>query len=275
MSKPKILLAHRASSLGDRMKMYEGAETSRHFLPTMPIVARVDGRAFHTFTNGLIRPYDERFKECMVRTAEALLVETGAVVAYRQSDEITIVWPGVDDPTRAWFGGRAQKMCSMIASIATVEFNNAVRECLPAQYAKKKPMFDARVWQVPTMREASNVLIWREHDAIKNSIMALATECVGHNRVLGKHTKEQLELIKSAGKNWDTFPDWARRGTYLRRVSVERKFTADELESLPPQHTARTNPDLVFTRNVVKELEIPYLATLEPAERIKILFGDE
>lgn len=262
-------------SLGDRMKMYEGAEASRHFLPTMPIVARVDGRAFHTFTNGLIRPYDERFQECMVRTAEALLVETGAIVAYRQSDEITIVWPGVPNPERIWFGGRAQKMCSMISSIATLEFNNAVRELLPASYAKKKPMFDARVWQVPTELEASNVLVWREHDAIKNSTMALAIERVGHHRTLGKHTKEQLELIKSTGDDWDKYPEWARRGTYLRRVSVEQKFTADELESLPPRHTARTNPDFVFTRNVVKELEIPYLATLEPAERIKILFGGE
>lgn len=262
-------------SLGDRMKMYEGAETLRHFLPTMPILARVDGRAFHTFTNGLIRPYDERFKECMVRTAEALLVETGAVVAYRQSDEITIMWPGIDDPTKAWFGGRAQKMCSMISSIATLEFNNAVRELLPASYAKKKPMFDARVWQVPTELEASNVFVWREHDAIKNSTMALALECVGHKRVLGKHTKEQLELIRSTGNDWDKYPDWARRGTYLRRVSVERKFTADELQNLPPQHAARANPDLIVTRNVVKELEIPYLADLSPAERIHILFEGE
>lgn len=260
--------------LGDRMKMYEGAEALRHFLPTMPIVARVDGRAFHTFTNGLIRPYDERFKECMVRTAEALLVETGATVAYRQSDEITLVWTGVDDPTKMWFGGRVQKMCSMISSIATLEFNLAVREILPAQFARKKPMFDARVWQVPTEYEASNVLVWREHDAIKNSTMALALECVGHKRTLGKHSKEQLELIKSTGDDWDKYPDWARRGTYLRRQRIERKFDASELATLPPQHAAHKNPDLLVTRTSVVELSFPYLADIQPNERMEILFGD-
>jgi tRNA(His) 5'-end guanylyltransferase len=45
-------------SLGDRMKEYENI--SRIYLTRrMPAIIRIDGKAFHSFTRGFIRPYDD------------------------------------------------------------------------------------------------------------------------------------------------------------------------------------------------------------------------
>lgn len=79
--------------LGDRMKMYEGQEAGRHFIPHLPIIARMDGRAFHTFARDLEKPYDSRMMESMCSVTTALVHETNAIVGYTQSDEITALPP--------------------------------------------------------------------------------------------------------------------------------------------------------------------------------------
>lgn len=79
-------------ALGDRCKRFEAAEAGRRAMPGIPLLARLDGRAFHTFTRGLNRPFDERFGRCMVETARTLVDNLHALVAYTQSDEITLIW---------------------------------------------------------------------------------------------------------------------------------------------------------------------------------------
>ena len=43
-------------ALGDRMKIYEMAEAGRRFMPLLPILARIDGRAFSSFTRSGVGP---------------------------------------------------------------------------------------------------------------------------------------------------------------------------------------------------------------------------
>ena len=152
--------------LGDRMKMYEGRETGRRVMPGLPICARIDGRAFHTFTRGLARPYDERLTECMVETARFLVQETGAVIGYTQSDEITLLFYTQEPGSQHFFGGKIQKMVSVLASAATCQFAKQMQDKLPEK-ADSLVMFDCRVWGVPTLEEACNVLVWRELDATR------------------------------------------------------------------------------------------------------------
>lgn len=45
-----------SDALGDRMKMYEGAEAGRRLMPLLSLLARIDGRAFNSFTRGMERP---------------------------------------------------------------------------------------------------------------------------------------------------------------------------------------------------------------------------
>ncbi len=248
--------------LGDRMKMYEKTEAGRHFMPRIPIVARLDGRAFHTFTRGLHQPYDDRLMECMVNTTKALVQQTNAVIGYRQSDEITLIWPGTENLEDFWFGGRVQKMCSLLAAITTLEFNTQIKQCLPAAYAAKSPIFDCRVWQVPDETEAVNVLVWRENDAVKNSIMSMALAVAGHKAVLNKSQNEQLDLIHAGGQNWNAAPEWAKRGTYVSRQRINKPFTCAEFETLPLKHHARSNPGLVIERIEIAEKSLPRLTSV-------------
>lgn len=105
--------------LGDRMKMYEGMEAGRRLMPLLPALARIDGRAFHSFTRGMTRPFDAAFSVCMVDTTSALVRDTGACMGYTQSDEITLAWHSRTTQSQIWFDGRVAKMTSQLAAQAT------------------------------------------------------------------------------------------------------------------------------------------------------------
>lgn len=182
-------------ALGDRMKMYEKAEAGRRFMPGIPIVARIDGRAFHSFTKGLERPYDTALHECMKRTCIALVDKTDANCGYTQSDEITLTWLPSNPETQIWFGGRIAKMTSQLAALATVYFNKYVQELLPEDYANKLPTFDARVWQVPSADEGANTFLWREWDATKNSISMAAHAHFSHKSLHGLSGRDKVDRL--------------------------------------------------------------------------------
>ena len=258
-----------ADELGDRMKLYEAAEAGRKFMPLLPIMARVDGRAFHSFTRGMARPFDEVLRSCMVDTTAELVKQTGADMGYTQSDEISLTWYNDTTRTQTWFNGRVQKMNSQLAAIATLEFYRLVLERMP-QYASRKPTFDARVWNVPTTMEGANVFLWREWDATKNSISMAAQSMFSHRELDGKDSSEKQELMFSKGVNWNDYPAWAKRGTYVQRRRREVPFTVEELEKLPLRHAARTNPDLKVLRSVVGPVDLPPLGKI--VNRVDVIY---
>lgn len=248
--------------LGDRMKGYEGQESMRVLDHNLPIMIRLDGRSFHTFTKGLNRPYDERFNTCMKETARFVMEECNANLAYTQSDEITLVILTKGSP---FFAGRVQKLCSVASSAATVMFNNKVRELLH-DYAKKMPMFDARVWNVPSLVEAANAVLWRELDAEKNSVSMMAQSAFSQKILQNKNSSEMKQMLKEIGKSWEDLPISFQRGTYLKKTTLTKKFEQHELVNLPEKHLARTNPDLVFERSIISEIVFPRLITVENKE---------
>ena len=248
--------------MGDRLKMFEGIEAGRILIPNLPICVRVDGRAFHTFTRGMNRPYDERMSKAMIETMKYLVKKTDACIGYVQSDEISLVLSDTKDPL---FGGRVQKLTSIIAAMATAKFNDEIHKSFP-----DKPLaeFDCRVWNVPNRTEAANTILWREFDATKNSISMAARSVYSDNQLLNKNSSEKQEMLWQKGINWDKYPVFFKRGTYARRVVIERKLTPDELKDLPEHHEARKNPDMVFTRSEIKEIEMPIFSTVENREAV-------
>jgi tRNA(His) 5'-end guanylyltransferase len=137
-------------SLGDKLKEFEFREAGRTCLPGLPIIARLDGRAFHTFTKGLQRPYDQRLSDAMVATTCALIEETHASLGYTQSDEITLLWQNkYSETSEMLFSGRYQKLTSILASLASVEFFKQVIANIPEK-KDRTPVFDCRVFQLPT-----------------------------------------------------------------------------------------------------------------------------
>ena len=212
-------------SLGDRMKTYEAV--SRFYLTRrMPVIIRLDGKAFHTFTKGMKKPCDAILVRTMQKTMKALCENIqGCVLGYTQSDEITLVlvdYQTID--TCAWFDNQVQKMASVSASMATMYFNRFFREevedLLKNQhmawnvseeeykygdtlYLKlDKAMFDARVFNLPK-EEVINCLIWRQQDATRNSIQAAGQYYFSHRELQGKSCNDiQDMLFLEKGVNW-------------------------------------------------------------------------
>jgi len=234
-------------SLGDRMKGYENAYRL-HLPRRLPVIIRIDGRAFHTFTRGFQRPFDEVLMSAMQLTAKKLCEEvSGCKLAYVQSDEISLLITNDDSlETQPWFDNNLQKLVSLCASIATLEFNKAFGNCdwewykrlldeccceekgskvIPDhlcdiadrhQYAHDKATFDARAFILPK-EEICNYFIWRQQDAVRNSIQMVAQSMYSHKELQGKNSSDLQELIHAKGINWNDYPVPCKRGTCVVR----------------------------------------------------------
>lgn len=257
-------------ALGDRMKMYEGGGDK--LMPLLPAIARLDGKAFHTFTRGMTRPYDLRLSEMMVATTMHLVEEYNAKIGYTQSDEITLIWQSERGNEGVPFDGRVSKIVSIMAADCSTFFGSILPEAFPEK-AGRRPLFDCRVWNVPNRAEAINVLIWRELDATRNSISMAAQSVFSHKELHGKHAGEMREMLFQKGINWNEYPDFFKRGTYVQRRRAEKPFSAAEIEKLPPRHEARTNPSLMVIRSEVRQIDMPPI--LKVGNREDVVFGGE
>lgn len=224
------------------MKEYEARETQRTLLPMLPVGVRIDGRAFHTFTRGFQKPFDKSLSEMFRFTTKTLVKETGAVIGYTQSDEISLILHQDDPKSQVFFDGKIYKLTSVLASIATATFNKMYLAYLVDHESDiddtvwKLATFDCRVWQLPTKWEAVNMLLWREKDARRNSISSAAQALYSDKELHGKSSSEQQEMLFQKGVNWADYPKWAKTGSYYRRRSVERELTIAELQVIPEQH---------------------------------------
>ncbi|WP_338743068.1 tRNA(His) guanylyltransferase Thg1 family protein [Actinomadura luteofluorescens] len=226
------------TALGDRMKAYEQA--TRMILPRRTYtVIRVDGRSFHSFLRHAERPFDDAVMAAMNAVAEALCAEmSGAVFAFTQSDECSVLLSDfAGTGTEPWFGGVIQKMASVAASTATVAFNDAY---VPASGASpvSRATFDARVFTIPGQVDVANYFLWRQRDAVRNSISMAAQAHFSHKRLHKIGTGEMQELLWSeAGVNWNDYPAGSKRGRVTVRRTGER----------PVSYTDRRTGDQVTT----------------------------
>lgn len=261
-----------ADNLGDRMKGYESVGTAPQAEHGLPICIRLDGRAFHSFTQGLNRPYDDRLSTIMRLVMRACAEETNAVLGYTQSDEISLVLYSSDAASQLYFDGRFQKIISMLAGVAAFEFNRQLPEWLPNK-AHTRALFDCRAWTVPSLDEAANAILWRELDAVKNSISMLAEHYFSTKQLHGLGQTDRLAMLRAKNVEWEDYPTLFKRGQYVRRVTKRTKFTTDELDALPLKHAARTNPNLEIERQVFEDWHPP--ALLSVSNRVGALFRGE
>ncbi len=239
------------------MKAYEAAETERYFMPLLPIYARIDGRCFSSFTQGMKRPYDERITRAMVETTKHLVEETRARIGYTQSDEISLVWQQERYDSEVFFTGKIHKLASVLAAIASVKFNHfcLADDSLRDRTLKLMPVFDCRVFQLPNRTEAANAFLWREKDATKNAISMAARSFYSHKALHGKSSSEMQEMIFQRGQNFNDYPAFFKRGTFVRRITEQRTFTPEELARIPEKH--QPSPETLIMRSRVVELEMP------------------
>lgn len=216
-------------SLGTRMKEYETV-SKNYLLRRTPVIIRVDGKAFHTFTKKInhfndlsvaVGPFSEKLHNVMTQTMLAMVSQIqNAKIGYTQSDEISILltdWATLT--TDQWFGGGVQKIASVAGAMAATYFNfylerefrgefpGVVPTCIP-----EIPLFDARVFNLPR-EEVTNYFIWRQQDATRNSINMLGQFYFSHKELHGKNVNQVQDLLMlQKGINWNNLNTWKRRG---------------------------------------------------------------
>lgn len=262
---------------GDRMKKYEMMEAGRKLMPRLPIIVRLDGKCFSKFTKGLNRPYDKRMSRLMIETTKALVAETNALIGYTQSDEISLVIYSDSEKSQVYYDGRIQKIIGDLAAFATGIFNNLLDQYIPEKKSNnpmKFPRFDCRVWNVPDKTEAANAILWREKDASKNSISMAARSFYSHKELHLKTSNEMQDMLMNKGINWNDYPSFFKRGTFIQRQRKLMPYSKEEIDKLPQKHQARSNPDLVIERWIINEIKMPKFSSVLNREEV-IFNGSE
>lgn len=238
-------------SLGDRMKENYENRSKTYLIRRMPVIIRLDGKAFHTFTKGLKKPYDEIFHNTMNATMKYLCENIqGCKLGYTQSDEITLLLTDYDTlTTDAWFDYSVQKMCSVSASMATMAFNRFFSDEVNKAYTYftttengckfvdnidefdkqfnnyyskiGNAMFDARCFNIPN-DEVTNCFIWRQQDATRNAIQMLG-QCNFSHKALHEKSCNDIQdmLMLEKGINFNDMPVEFKRGVCCVKRKVE------------------------------------------------------
>ena len=238
--------------LGERMKKFYEKPAQTKLIRRMPVAIRIDGKAFHTFTRGFQKPFDNILIKAMQKTTKYLCENIqGCVFGFTQSDEITLIlidYQKLD--SSAWFDYEVQKMCSISSSMATMAFNKYFSEMVMQlegdvtqeyetdgdtewvvemeKYLKayrraceKGAMFDSRCFNIPK-EEVCNLVYWRQLDATRNSIQMVGQANFSHNELQGKSCNMiQDMLLTQKDINWNDFPVPCKRGTACRKVARE------------------------------------------------------
>lgn len=216
------------SNLAKRMKEYYEKIPNTKLMRRCPVICRLDGRSFHTFTRGFKRPFDDVLIKTMQETAKYLCENIqGCQLAYTQSDEISLLLIDYQRfETSAWFDYEIQKMCSISASMATMAFNRIFSETVSDlkvddtklmnryfEAAYSGAMFDARVFNIPK-EEVCNYFYWRQLDASRNSIQMVGQANFSHSQLQYKSCNDiQDMLMTKKGINWNDLPTYQKRGS--------------------------------------------------------------
>ena len=266
-------------SLGDRMKEFYEFRAKTKLVRRMPVIIRLDGKAFHTWSRGFVKPFDRRLIEAMQETTLELCKNIqGCVFGYTQSDEITLIlvdYNAID--VSAWYDYEVQKMCSVAASMATLAFNrifhnkirnfvnehykvitdketygeelsNSVNELLKSynRAIEMGAMFDARCFNVP-INDVCNCVLWRQKDATRNSINSLGQSWFKHKELEGKNTNQvQDMLFEKYGINWNNLSTVEKRGTAIIKDEEDKWIIDEEMPILTGENRSYVESRIIF-----------------------------
>ena len=238
--------------LGTRMKEFYEQVPKTRLVRRMPVAIRIDGKAFHTFTKGFHKPFDDILIKTMQETTKYLCENIqGCVLGYTQSDEITLILVDYQKLTSsAWFDYEVQKLCSISASMATMAFNkffernaeNYIQNCatdyetdglygkgtpeyqlceIYQKAAEKGAMFDARCFNIPK-EEVTNLIYWRQLDATRNSIQMVGQANFSHKELQNKSCNDIQDMLhEQKGINWNDYPTVCKRGTAIIYINYQ------------------------------------------------------
>lgn len=232
--------------LDARMRLFETSH-DQCALPGLYLVARLDGRSFTRLTKEICRfeaPFDRRFSDMMVATAESLM-ECGfrVIYAYTESDEISLLL----DPAERLFGRKFRKYNSILAGEASAKFSLLLGT--PAA-------FDCRLSQLPSVELVVDYFRWRNEDAARNALNSYCYWTLRKNgldeqaataRLHGLSVANKNELLYQLGINFNDVPYWQKRGIGLLWEDYDK-------QGRNPESNAAV---VVQRRRVVKKYDLP------------------
>jgi tRNA(His) 5'-end guanylyltransferase len=268
-------------ALGDRMKGFYEDRYRVYLTRRMPVIIRVDGNAFHTFTRGLDKPFDYHFMRIMQHTCKELCeFIQGCVGGYVQSDEISLLLVDYNTiTTDAWFDYNLQKGTSLAAARATLIFNRLVGALVDEfesagntlaklqddgegeawrlynlwEPKQNRAIFDARAFNIPK-EEVTNYFIWRQKDATRNSIQAAGQAVFRHSELNGKSQSNIQEMLFQKGINWNNYSIPEKRGSFVRRYTETIEREDGTVIVRHPWYIDDEMPVLTEDRDYIEEL---------------------
>lgn len=212
------------------MKLLE-QQSFKTVSPDMPVYMRLDGRSFSRFTKGLRRPYDETLSNIMIEVTRELVKEFKPDLGYTQSDEISLGWRARPEQVEfPLFGGKTSKLLSVVASKASSKFVSMCYDHggdLRYRAREMLPCFDARICQPMAVDGLIDMFEWRAQDCRRNAVTMVAQSLYTHKRLQGVSTNEMKLMIAEAGVDYSAYPEFFRRGSYLRRENFEVAVNPD------------------------------------------------
>lgn len=258
--------------LGVRMKTFYEQIPKTKLMRRCPVALRIDGKAFHTFTRGFQKPFDEVLIKSMQETMKYLCENIqGCVLGYTQSNEITLILVDYKKLTSsAWFDYEVQKICSIAASMATMAFNkffaNNVGDYCTYTYERednsheeyehilslaidKGAMFDCRCFNIPK-EEVTNLIYWRQLDASRNSIQMVGQANFSHKELQNKSCNEiQDMLMTQKGINWNDLPIYQKRGSCCVRNKIIL-FRGSIMETAQLRDTSKSENEWIIDTEI-------------------------
>jgi tRNA(His) guanylyltransferase len=253
--------------IGTRMKEQYESRFKNYLVRRCPTILRLDGKAFHTYTKGLNKPFDQGLIEDMQSTSIYLCENIqGVKCAYTQSDEISLLLTDYETiTTDAWFNYEVSKMCSVAASLATAKFNqlrlarylselwDSDNEFILDQFSFKIDTiklahFDCRVFQIPDKEEVVNSFIWRQQDAVRNSIQMLAQSLYSQKELHKKNTSELQELCFQKGHNWNNLEFYKKRGSFIIKNTYYNDYLVTGDDSKDGEYIMTSDAVIIRTK---------------------------
>ena len=228
-------------TLKDRMLYYRSL-TDYKVMPNCYTLVMLDGRSFSKMVkNKFELPFDDNFIDMMNETAKYICKKIqGALFAYVQSDEISIL---LSDKGDTFFGGRLNKMQSIIASMAASKFNqlmmlynlkNGIEPNDPMKIVENTKLvdLDCKVWNVPTFNDAIAWFIYRQIDCIRNSKQQAAQTYLSFEQLLNQDTDKQITLLKvNKGIDWETeYDDGKKFGRFIYKEITPMRVYVEKLD---------------------------------------------
>ncbi len=210
------------NELDKKMRVYEQS-LDQCITPMTYMIARLDGRGFTKLTKEKCNykaPFDERFRDSMIKTVEYLM-DCGFRVVYgfTESDEISLLFHKDENA----FARKVRKYNSTLAGEASAVFSLDIG---------KIATFDCRIIPLPNIELVIDYFLWRQEDAHRNSLNA---HCYWLLRKQGKSKKEATdilegqsvafknELLFASGINYDKLPNWQKRGIGIWKEEYEKE----------------------------------------------------